>query len=249
MFSKRVLVPLLALIFVHGMLSAMSPQDAMDLISAVEDTVYPAVYEANLTIVNDKPGSSTESTVKVMRKGDNLTVLFLGPEIQKNQVLLRNGEKMWMYLPNAGKTLRVGAKEMSMGGQASNADMMRLGIQADYSATLIGEESLEGSKCYKFELTAKHRSAPYDRFYYWISIEDKLPVRKELYTISGKVIKNIYYKEPTVLAGQLIPSLVIIENAENPALRTTMKTTGMSRTLTVLDNVFTLAYVQRGQVK
>jgi len=231
-------------------LSALTTEESITLVTKIDLKMFPDSYEGLISIKNYKPNKKeTENDVKIYRKNDNVIVLFLAPSIQKDQVLLRNGDKMWMYLPNSNKTLRVGSKEMSMGGEASNADIMRLELKTDYDIAFLGEEQKDEELCYKFELKAKNRTVAYDKILYWVSKAKEIPVKKELYSLSGKLIKNVYYKEVGTLNNNQIPTLVIIENAENLKYKTEMKTTQINTEVKISDTMFTLNYITKGLVK
>ena len=56
-----------------------------------------------------------------------------------------------------------------MGGEASNADLIRTAMADDYNPVYQGEEVMARVVCHKLELTAKKRTVAYDRVIYWIA--------------------------------------------------------------------------------
>ena len=65
--------------------------------------------------------------------------------------MLRNGDNMWLYMPNLKRAVRVASRDSFMGGDFNNADVLRVNYTADYTATLA-EESKDA---YVLELKAK----------------------------------------------------------------------------------------------
>jgi len=82
-------------------------------------------------------------------------VRYQAPPKERGTAYLRAGDNTWLYLPNAEKVVRVGAKQNFGGGDFSNADIFRLSLIDDYLPTLLGEEASEGQACHKLELKAK----------------------------------------------------------------------------------------------
>ena len=153
---------------------------------------------------------------------------------------------MWMYLPNSGKVLRIGAKEQSMGGEASNTDLLRVDLAKDYNGTYVGEETIEGVPCYKLDLTAKDRTIAYDRVVYWVSKDGELPVKREFYSLSGKLLKTMYFKDVKNYHGRIRPSFMLIQNEKNQLYKTEIILMEMIEVNNLQDFMFTPSYARRG---
>ena len=108
---------------------AMTPEEVHALVERVDRNSAPAQYESDLALRNFGPGGSmSEQQAHVFRKGDRVLIAITAPAIQRGQAIIRNKDDMWMYLPNSGKVLRIGAREQSMGGEASNTDLLRVDL-------------------------------------------------------------------------------------------------------------------------
>jgi outer membrane lipoprotein-sorting protein len=79
-------------------------------------------------------------------------------------------------------------------GQAANGDIASTNYSQDYAPSLIGEETVDGKKCYVLELTAKNKSVSYDRIVYWVSKSLLVGVRADFYTASGKKLKTASFE-------------------------------------------------------
>ncbi|MBN1799494.1 MAG: outer membrane lipoprotein-sorting protein [Spirochaetales bacterium] len=228
----------------------MSPEQVHALIKRVDANSAPIQYESYLSIKNHKPGGSfTEQKAHVYRKDDKVLIVITSPAIQKGQAIIRNADDMWMYLPNSGKVLRIGAKEQSMGGEASNTDLLRVDLAEDYTGTYVGEETVDGTLCYKLELKANDRTIAYDKVIYWISKEKELPVKREYYSLSGKHLKTMYLKDVKNFHGRVRPSFLLILNEQNTQYKTEILVEEMVAVNNLGDFIFTPSYARRGTLQ
>ncbi len=187
-----ILIHFLLLISVNISAQSMSQREVTALLERTDRNNAPEEYESYMIMRNYKlDGNMVENETHCYRKGDFIAVIFTSPAIQQGQVFLRNEDDMWMYLPRSRKLTRIGAKDQSAGGEASNTDILRLDLVDDYNASYLGQEMVDGVMCYKLELTAKNRTIAYDRVLYWISVDRELPVKREYYALSGMKIKTM----------------------------------------------------------
>lgn len=225
----------------------MTPGEVHALVERVDSNSSPFQYESDLAIKNYGPGGSvTEQRAHVFRKGDKVLIAITAPAIQRGQVVIRNMDDMWMYLPNSGKVLRIGAREQSMGGEASNTDLLRVDLAKDYTGAYGGEETADGVPCYKLELTAKDRTIAYDRVVYWVSRDKELPVKRDFYSLSGKLLKTMHFRDLKSYQGRLRPSFMLIQNEKNPQYKTEIILVDMIEVDNLRDFMFTPSYAQRG---
>jgi len=226
--------------------SDLSKQEVKELIIRTDQNAFPQQYETYMVIKNYKPGRDmVQNNTHCYRKGNKTVAIFLSPASQKGQAFIRDGDNMWMYLPKSEKVIRISAKENSMGGEASNADLLRENLSEDYDGSYLEMETVDGIICYKLELTARRRTVAYDRLIYWISQGKELPVKRDYYTISGKKIKTMYFKDLKVLGGAERPSIMRVENAQNSAYKTEIIIEEMNVNVNIDDKIFNPNYVKR----
>ena len=51
--------------------------------------------------------------------------------------MLRNGDNLWVYIPNLKRATRVALRDSFQGGDFNNADVLRVNYEADYTGKLI----------------------------------------------------------------------------------------------------------------
>ncbi len=104
-------------------------------------------------------------------------------------------KNMWHYVPDIQQTVKVSPSMMLdswMGSDFSNDDIVKeSSIVEDYTHAYIGEEIVDGHKCYKVEMKPKPDAAVvWGKIIYFARDPDCLPVREEFYN-EHNVLKKI----------------------------------------------------------
>jgi outer membrane lipoprotein-sorting protein len=207
-----------------------------------------AVYTLRMTVA--RPGKSERVVeMKGWKKGDDLgLVRYTSPPKERGTAYLRNGGSTWLFLPSAEKVVRVGAKQNFGGGDFSNGDVFRLSLTRDYTATLAGEETVDGQACWKLELKARDRSVAYDRVVYWVRTDGTFfPVRADYYTLSGRRLKWLSMDEVARIGGRSRPTRLVMESALETGARTLLKFLTIEDGPRLDDRLFTPSALEKGE--
>ena len=83
--------------------------DGLDILKKVDRNLEPESYESYRKLVNIEPdGKKKEFVIYSAKKGkDQMATLFLSPTTDKGRTTLRQGDNMWLYIPNVGKPVRI----------------------------------------------------------------------------------------------------------------------------------------------
>ncbi len=232
------------LFFTASPVFSLTENEAKELVRYVDEAIYPIECKSMAIMKHTTENNrQTEHKMEVLRKDNKLLAIFLTPPIQKGQKFLRNGDDMWTFLPKSKRVMRISAKERSMGGEANNNDILRVDLVKDYTVKYLGDETINNTSCYKLELLGKDRRVAYHKVLYWIS-KDRQPIKRELYSVSGKLMKNMYYEDIKNITGVMRPSKMIIENAVNTEFRTEMIWLEVDDSARFNDNIFTPDYLK-----
>lgn len=170
----------------------------------------------------------TEYVMKVQRlDAQHMRIEFTSPATEKGRKLLRVGEKLFMFLPDLGKSIVISARQSFLGTSFSNGDLLRTDLVADYTPALLREETLSGVETQVLELKARGPDVTYDRILMWIDKGSKRPLREEFYTLSGKRIKSIEYSKPVQFGALLVSSEITVESDLNKHERTQLDITSL----------------------
>jgi outer membrane lipoprotein-sorting protein len=194
---------------------ALAAQDA-DAIRLLEQSDrfrgdWPSM-QLKVRIDNYDGARLTESAdFDVAVKGENSLITFRSPK-NKGQVLLMRGDDMWLYLPDVARGVRITPMQRLV-GNTSNGDLARLRYAIDYSAVMAGEEDVNGTRCVVLDLTARRKSAAYQRVRYLVRKGDALPIKAEYFFESGRPFKTASFEELKVFADRLTISRLVILDA------------------------------------
>src|SRR5206468_3035385 len=100
-----------------------------------------------------------EFEVYVKGRGRSL-VKFVAPPRNVGRSLLALDRDLWIYLPDAGKPVRIPFSQRLV-GQVANGDIARADYAGDYTAALTGDESVGGMACHVLDLKANSKEVAY----------------------------------------------------------------------------------------
>lgn len=142
------------------------------------------------------------------RQGDKMRMEFTAPATEKGRRMLNDNTSLWMYLPRTSKIMKLPFKQSFMGSDASNTDLMRMSFRNDYEIETV---SNQGKGIVVLYLKAKNAEVAYDKTVVEFDTRKKIPIKQEMYSISGKLIKTIFYENPILVDGLYFPSTMIIK--------------------------------------
>lgn len=215
--------------------------DGNALLAKIDRNLNPESYESYRQIVNIEPnGRKREYVLYTVKDGiDKVAALFLEPAADKGRSTLRLGENMWLYVPNAGKPVRITSLQSVVGGVFNNADILRLDYASEYDVTKVEEHEGE----YLLHLKAKARSVAYDQVRIRAEKKRLLPVTIEALTSSATLIKTLHFKDVKDFGGGIVrPSAIETDSPLYKGHVSIMRFAGM-KARKFRPEVFTLAFM------
>src|SRR4030043_1662770 len=102
---KKILICLFALLITVPAYAV----DGTQLLKQIDRNLNPESYEMYRKLINVEPtGRKMEYTFFSVKKGlDKIAGVFLAPASEKGRSTLRLRGKMWLYIPNVGKPIRI----------------------------------------------------------------------------------------------------------------------------------------------
>ena len=232
-----------------GSMPVTVPAVAVDgnaLLAEIDRRLQPEAYEMYRKLINIEPdGDRKEFVLYSVKKGkDTVVALFLDPPSEKGRSTLRQGENMWLYIPNVGKPLRITSLQSVVGGVFNNADLLRLDYSTEYHAESVSSAS-EESEQYLLTLKAKSNLVAYDRLKMWVDRETQVPVKVEAYAASGVLIKTLHYSKIKDFGNGIVrPAMLETDSPLYKGYRSVMLFDGIAERK-FNDEVFTLNYMSR----
>jgi hypothetical protein len=231
-------------VMLAGMLLSGEFRAAVDgaaLLQRVDRSLNPPAYEAYRQIINIEPnGRKREYLLYSINDGEEkVAALFLSPAADKGRSTLRLRENMWLYVPNAGKPVRITSLQSVVGGVFNNADILRLDYAAEYDVSRVDEASGQTL----LQLNARTREVAYDRLKMWIDRDTALPLKIECLTEAGMLIKTLHFKDVKNFGDGIVRPAVIETDSPLQKGHKSIMVFARMRPRKFPPEVFTLSYM------
>ncbi len=211
---KRVFTTFLVLVCALLSLSAVTSGEILDCMEERMD-FESAVFSA--TLVNTDRFGETTLSFDTYQKGDGDTLLTVTSGSDRGQKILRLGDEIYVYYPDADETIRLsssGLKDSFLGSDFSYEDVTGDDdYDKRYTHTLLDDETVDGRECYTVSLKAKKSSETYQTQIIWVDRETLVPVKMELSSRSGKLLKTVRYSDYITDGDTYFPGRIEIVNA------------------------------------
>jgi hypothetical protein len=201
-------------------------------------------FRMKLLLTEYVDGSArNEIVLRVYSKTDRVSgqfknlVRYMEPPRDVGKAVLMNGSTMWFYDPASKSSIRISPQQRLV-GQASEGDVITVNLAKDYSAKFVGPavgETLadadhKSRNCWHLELLPSNDNAIYGRIEYWVEKDTYRPVKGKFYSDSGRILKLAYYHKYQEQLGTPRPSEIILVDAVNTKLVTTINSSGHQAT-------------------
>jgi hypothetical protein len=217
------------------------PTDGTALLRQIDRRLNPPSYEAYKRLINVEPnGRRREYLLYQVADGrEKVAALFLSPASDKGRSTLRLGGNMWMFVPNAGRPIRITSLQSVIGGVFNNADILSLDYSAEYDVVRVDESGAESL----LELKAKTSAVAYDRLKMWVNRKQALPTRIECLTPTSMLIKTLYFKDVKDFGGGIVRPATV--ETDSPLYKgyTSSMVFEQLKARTFQAEVFTLTYM------
>jgi outer membrane lipoprotein-sorting protein len=218
-----------------------------------------AQIDANMTF------ESRESTVKMtVTKGDRVKVYrmhsygqgadtaaieYLEPARDKGTKMLKKASELWMWMPTVEKVQKISGhmlRQSMMGSDMSYEDMMQAsGWKTMYTGTVGADETIDGRPCYKLELTATSPDVSYPKRTVWVDKETHIPLRQELYAVSGMLLKVWTMGDVKDFGGRKFPTKMVIEDKVQQGSKTEIVFESLAFSVPLPEEVFSERWLER----
>ncbi len=205
---KRIVMPciIILLLLIIIPLNAITVEE---IISKRDRNEYikTAKVESEMIITNGSRTINKSMTSYVDDK--NVLTEFTNPN-DRGTKFLKKEDELWMFFPEAEDVVKLSGhmlKQGMMGSDFSYQDMMESDKLTDlYTFELMGEEEIDGRKCYVLEgIAVEGKEVSYYKRKSWIDKERFVGLREELYTESGRLLKEMTVEEVNVIDGRWYP--------------------------------------------
>ncbi|MCP4312991.1 MAG: outer membrane lipoprotein-sorting protein [Bacteroidetes bacterium] len=223
---------LLTLILITGTILPMlgqelSPKEIIRKADEKFNGEKTSISQMSMTIVRPTWERSFDFKNWTSGREYNLT-LITAPAKDKGQSFLKRYTEMWNWNPTISRLIKLPPSMMSqgwMGSDYTNDDILKeSSVVNDYTHEIVGEEVIDGIKCYKIRMEAKEDAAViWGHQIRWIDKKDFLFLKSELYDEDGYLVRIETGSEIKSMDGRLIPTRIEMIPAEEEGHMTIME--------------------------
>lgn len=180
-------------------------------------------------------------------KGDNFYIEFTNPE-DRGVKYLKLRKDLYVYLPDIDDVVRMSGdmlKQSFMGSDLSYEDLVQEDPLRFYKPTSLSDTTIEGSSLYVLELEDTTGTAPYFRIRMLVDKKNKTWVKEELYTKSGRKLKEVEALEYRTIGGKYYPVAIIMKDLRLKDSYTKFVMSGVSFDMPVPQNIFRLEFLKK----
>ena len=166
--------------------------EAADIVRDADRFRRPAesfVWKITITSQEARKSPSVDGFEVFVKDRGRSLVKFIAPPRNVGRSLLALGRDLWIFLPDAGKPVRIPFSQRLV-GQVANGDVARADYSGDYEVKLLDEETVEGVACHVLDLKARTKDVTYAAVKYWVSKDGRRPVKAEFYAATGTLLKT-----------------------------------------------------------
>jgi outer membrane lipoprotein-sorting protein len=190
-------------------------------------------------------GETRYKTMDAVAQGaDKAFVEFTNPE-DRGTRYLKLGKELWIYFPKEQDTVKISGhmlKDGMMGSDVSFEDALESqDYKQKYSASMKGDDTVDGRACRVLELVARTSSAAYDRRVLWIDAERYVTLKEEMYAKSGRLLKESRTLEVTKVGSRWFAAKTEVVSKLRANTKTVFAMTKVSLDAPVDPKKFTMA--------
>ena len=200
--------------------------------------------------VEGKRRTRTFEMVSFGRGESDTAMEYLAPSREKGTKMLKIRDDMWMYMPSVERTQKISGhmlREGMMGSDLSYEDMMQSDeLQTMYQGELKGSEVVDGRDCWKLEMNATDETVSYPKRVSWIDKELFIPLKSEMYALSGMLLKTWTMSDIKEFeGGRQFPTRMTIKDELKANSVTTIEFTSLEFGVELEGEVFSKRWLER----
>ena len=175
---------------------------------------------------------------------------FVSPARDAGSRFLRLDDNMWIYLPRAGKSIKIQGhmlRQGLMGSDFSYGDASENpSMEEDYDAVIERSDVFDGRPSLVLYLTAKRKDVSYPSRRIWVDTERWVPLKEERYARSGKLLKTALMSDVRQFGDRWYPFRIDLNNALQSETQTSLQFLELDFNADVPDYIFTIRHLESG---
>lgn len=243
---KKIQFTILALFFM-GLLSAQNADQILEKVDANMSSKN-RIVESSM-VIHGKRNSRTITSLSYSVGDKKSFTEYLSPARERGTKMLKLEDKLWIYSPSTDRIIQISGhmlRQSLMGSDLSYEDMMDdRKLTEVYTATVVGEEDIDGRKCYILELKATVVDVAYHTRKMWIDTERFVPLKEDLFAKSGKLLKQTTLSNVKKIQGRWFPTTMVYKDMLKQGNGTEFIVSSMKFDQDIQEYIFTKAALKQ----
>ncbi|MBD3274517.1 MAG: outer membrane lipoprotein-sorting protein [Candidatus Marinimicrobia bacterium] len=242
--KKLLCILLLSPIFVNAQ------PDGTTILKNIDENLSAENMVMTSTMVIHGRRTSRSVTSKSWIQGEEKAFTeYLKPAREAGTKMLKLEDQLWTYSPDTDRTIRIAGhmlRQSLMGSDLSYEDMMEDSKLSDvYTASVSGEEEIQGRPCWVLDLTATSDDVAYHSRKMWVDKERMISLKEHRYAKSGKLLKTSEIKELLRAEGRWYPKRAVYKDALSQGDGTEFIVESIEFNVDIPDYIFSRAALRR----
>ncbi len=239
----------LRLIFLPALLFAQT-MDPAEILDRIDDNVLSRNRVVTTRMTVHTPRASRTMISKSWVQGTERSFTeYLEPARERGIKMLKLKDELWTYYPETDRTIRIAGhmlRNSMMGSDLSYEDMLEDASLAQmYEATIAGNDTLNGQKCWILQLDAREKGVAYPKRKVWVEKDKFIMLREERYARSGKLLKRTDVLEIKKLDGRWYPVHIRFKDVNKSGEGTDFRIDEIAFDLEIPESRFSKAALKR----
>ena len=183
------------------------------------------------------------------RGEEDAAIEYRKPRREAGTRMLKLGDELWIYMPSIDRVQKISGhmlRQGMMGSDLSYEDMMASReLEKRYKAKVTGGEKVDGKDCWRVELNAVDDSVSYPKRVTWVDKQTYIPIKQELYALSGMLLKTWTMSDAKKFGERLFPTRMVIQDHVKKDSKTTLEFVNMEFGIKLEDEVFSMRWLER----
>ena len=230
--------------------SLAKAQDAETILKKVDQNLSSnnRIFESTMTIHGKRKSRSISSKSWSVGNEKSFTE-YLSPASEKGTKMLKVQDQLWIYSPSTDRTIQISGhmlRQSVMGSDLSYEDMMEdRKLREIYTARITGEEKIADRNTWILELTAKVEDVAYHSQKMWIDTERFVPLKQEMYAMSGRLLKRTELTDVKRIGNRWFPATIVYKDMLKDGQGTEFKMTDTKFDQKIPEYIFTKAAMKQ----
>lgn len=223
---------------------------AKELLKLIDDNLTFETRKARVKMIVEGRGRTREYEMVSFGRGqEDAAIEYVEPRREKGTKMLKLGNDLWIYMPSIERVQKISGhmlRQGMMGSDVSYEDLMASReLEKEYDAKVTGSGRHDGRDCWLLELTARSRKVSYPKRKTWVDKETLIPVKQELYALSGKLLKTWTMSDVKRFGGRRFPTRMVVRDHARKGSQTTIVMSELVFGVKLTNEVFARRWLER----